>query len=193
MSYNIDYDGDFIINGIIPLDDIKDYVALGLPADSDVANVLNNSPLEPAVYCSNGKVPKWLTSSKIPFEVSDSFDLKETYFRADYDSDCPHEWIVLLIEYYCKKNNLLMNGMMYWYGEEREDIGRVRVKDNIMTFSYANITYGEVPFKCSFCRRELSEVTTQAIVSWKRVPRGTFCNDECWEEYEELVRVNKTY
>lgn len=53
------------------------------------------------------------------------------------------EWLEWLIENKFKKWGITLNGSMNWQGEEAEDIGRITVKDNIVTAQEATITYDE--------------------------------------------------
>jgi len=54
------------------------------------------------------------------------------------------EWLKWLIERYFKPWQISLNGEVLWQGEDREDMGKIIVKDNIVTIKHVRITYEEV-------------------------------------------------
>lgn len=51
------------------------------------------------------------------------------------------EWLKYLINHFFSKWGILLNGEVYWYGEEDSDKGVIVVKDNVIKLKYAKITY----------------------------------------------------
>lgn len=51
------------------------------------------------------------------------------------------EWIEYICENVLKPNGSLLNGEVYWEGDERDDIGKIIIKDNIITILYGEIIY----------------------------------------------------
>ena len=53
------------------------------------------------------------------------------------------EWLEYLIEKILEPRGYILNGEVEWYGEEREDAGKIIVKDNIITIQEAKTVYEE--------------------------------------------------
>jgi len=51
------------------------------------------------------------------------------------------EWLEYIIERILKPRGAVMNGSVQWYGDEREDIGTITVKNNILTEKQAEIVW----------------------------------------------------
>lgn len=54
------------------------------------------------------------------------------------------EWLEYIIDKILKPRGYKLNGTVDWFGEDREDMGRIVVKDNVVTTERAQITYEEV-------------------------------------------------
>lgn len=55
------------------------------------------------------------------------------------------DWLLYLIENFFKPKGYVLNGTVYWYGEDIDDTGKIEVLDNKIRIYYKNITYGDVP------------------------------------------------
>lgn len=53
------------------------------------------------------------------------------------------EWMECLIENYIKPWGLVANGEVKWFGEEAGDIGKIVVKDNVVTKKKARIVFDD--------------------------------------------------
>lgn len=53
------------------------------------------------------------------------------------------EWLVYLIETFLKPWGYTLNGEVDWFGEDREDIGKLRVKDNVVSTLAGKIVFEE--------------------------------------------------
>ena len=53
------------------------------------------------------------------------------------------EWLEYLIEKILEPRGYIMNGEVYWYGEDREDIGIIKVKDNQVSTYLGQLKYEE--------------------------------------------------
>lgn len=53
------------------------------------------------------------------------------------------EWLKYLINHFFSKWGVILNGEIDWYGEDREDIGKIVVKDNVVTVKTGTIVYDE--------------------------------------------------
>ena len=53
------------------------------------------------------------------------------------------EWLKYLITHFFTKWDVLLNGEIEWYGEERSDMGKIIVKDNVVTTKVATVTYDD--------------------------------------------------
>lgn len=53
------------------------------------------------------------------------------------------EWLEYLIDRILAPRGYILNGTVDWQGEEREDIGRIIVKDNVITTQQGYIVYGD--------------------------------------------------
>lgn len=51
------------------------------------------------------------------------------------------EWIKWLIKNFFKPHGYVLNGEVEWHGEEYDDIGRILIKDNIVTVKLGKIVY----------------------------------------------------
>lgn len=51
------------------------------------------------------------------------------------------EWLEYLIEKILAPRGYVLNGEVEWYGEDREDMGKISVKDNVVTTHSARISY----------------------------------------------------
>lgn len=51
------------------------------------------------------------------------------------------EWLQYLINHFFSKWNVLLNGEIEWVGEDRDDLGKIIVKDNIIKIEHGHITY----------------------------------------------------
>ena len=51
------------------------------------------------------------------------------------------EWIKYLIEVYLTPWGYVVNGSVYWYGEEGGDTGRIDVENNVVTVRHGRIVY----------------------------------------------------
>ena len=54
------------------------------------------------------------------------------------------EWIEYIIDNFLKPNGYALNGVVDWYGEDREDIGRITIEDNHIELEYGHITFGQL-------------------------------------------------
>lgn len=46
------------------------------------------------------------------------------------------EWLEYLVKNFFAPKNYLLNGEVYWYGEDFGDVGCIKVEDNIITVNY---------------------------------------------------------
>ena len=53
------------------------------------------------------------------------------------------EWLEYLIEKVIEPRGYILNGEVEWYGEDRDDAGKITVKDNIITIQEAKTVYEE--------------------------------------------------
>jgi len=51
-------------------------------------------------------------------------------------------WIEYLVEHFIKPWGLTMNGEVEWEGEESGDLGKIVVKDNVVTTQEGTVVYG---------------------------------------------------
>lgn len=51
------------------------------------------------------------------------------------------EWLKYLINHFFEPWGVKLNGQIDWYGEDRSDMGRITVKDNVVKVSEAVVTY----------------------------------------------------
>ena len=51
------------------------------------------------------------------------------------------EWIAYLIEHFLEPWGYKVNGTVEWDGEERGDIGRIRVEDNMVSAKEGRVIY----------------------------------------------------
>lgn len=51
------------------------------------------------------------------------------------------EWIEYLIEHFLRPWGYRLDGEMYWYGEETDDRGLIRITDNVVKVLHAVVTY----------------------------------------------------
>lgn len=51
------------------------------------------------------------------------------------------EWIAYLIEHFLEPWGYKVNGTVEWDGEERDDIGRIRVEDNMVSAKQGRVVY----------------------------------------------------
>lgn len=51
------------------------------------------------------------------------------------------EWLKYLINHFFEPWGVKLNGVIDWYGEDRSDMGRITVKDNVVKVSEAVVTY----------------------------------------------------
>ena len=52
------------------------------------------------------------------------------------------EWLGWIIEKLLKPADLILNGEVEWNGEEPSDVGKIIVKDNVVTVKEGRIVYG---------------------------------------------------
>lgn len=52
------------------------------------------------------------------------------------------EWIEYLIEHFLKPWGYTVNGIVYWYGEDHDDRGRIVIANNDVTAEEGHIVYG---------------------------------------------------
>lgn len=55
---------------------------------------------------------------------------------------CYREWIVYLIKHFYKPAGYIVNGRVYWEGEDSGDFGYISVVDNVVYVSYGKKSYG---------------------------------------------------
>jgi hypothetical protein len=53
------------------------------------------------------------------------------------------EWLEYLIKQFFEPWGIKLNGDVRWYGEDRDDIGLIEVRDSVVKIKYANVTYEE--------------------------------------------------
>lgn len=53
------------------------------------------------------------------------------------------EWLKYLIDSVLAPRNYVLNGQVYWQGEDSDDRGRIDVKDNKIAIMHATVTYQE--------------------------------------------------
>ncbi len=51
------------------------------------------------------------------------------------------EWLEYIVEHFLKPWGYVLNGEVEWDGEDRDDIGRIVVKDNVVETQYGKIIY----------------------------------------------------
>ena len=51
------------------------------------------------------------------------------------------EWLEYIIDNFLAPNGYVLNGEVYWYGEESDDIGKIIVSDNQVDVKYGQVTY----------------------------------------------------
>ena len=51
------------------------------------------------------------------------------------------EWLEYIIDNFLAPNGYALNGEVYWYGEESDDIGKIIVSDNQVDVKYGRVTY----------------------------------------------------
>jgi len=49
------------------------------------------------------------------------------------------EWLKRLVDYFFKPKGVILNGYMYWEGDERSDIGEVSVDNNVVSITLFKI------------------------------------------------------
>jgi len=71
--------------------------------------------------------------------------LTEDGTRLEWDNGekfyCYVEWLQYLINHFFSKWNIMLNGDIFWEGEESTDLGKIEVRDNVITVKGATITY----------------------------------------------------
>lgn len=50
-------------------------------------------------------------------------------------------WIEYLIDHFLKPWGYVLNGVVGWYGDDRDDMGKIIIKDNVVSTKYAVITW----------------------------------------------------
>lgn len=52
-------------------------------------------------------------------------------------------WLKYLINHFFSKWDVLLNGEIEWFGEDREDLGKIIVKNNVVTVKKGKVTFDE--------------------------------------------------
>lgn len=113
MGYDNYYDGGLLFNGE-PNDKVKQFFKTNGVSGGRVAI--------PWRIDKNGD--DWLLVRNSPDKRND-----------------PDEGLKCIIEDILKPNGLILNGTIFWEGDERDDIGKIVVKDNVIFVFYGHIVY----------------------------------------------------
>ena len=117
MGYQTDFDGQLTLNKQLSLDDYQ-----WLKNFNDERH---EETKYPGLYCQwipteDGKHIEW--------------DGNEKFY--DYV-----EWMKWLIENFFTPKGYVLNGKIDWEGEEQGDVGKIIVKDNVVTTKNAKLVY----------------------------------------------------
>lgn len=123
MGYQTDFIGEFEFSRELSVSEQK---TINDFADADH----RDEEGMPGTYC------QWITNG-----FSLEWDGNEKFY--DYV-----EWLEYLIEHYFSKWGVKLNGIVKYQGEEIGDVGRIEVKDNVVTLVELEVT-GEV--ECPNC------------------------------------------
>ena len=96
--------------------------------DNDKSVVDHNCPpfSQPGLWC------QW-----IPGDSDDTIEWNYTEKFYNYI-----EWLEYLIERFLKPWGYTLNGEVNWYGEDRDDLGRIIVENNLIIVRHGRIVYG---------------------------------------------------
>lgn len=72
-------------------------------------------------------------------------DEKEIFHTNPSRKDIPDSELREIIANILEPEGLILNGTIYWEGDERSDMGKIVVRENVVTVYYAHITYKDCP------------------------------------------------
>lgn len=95
---------------------------------NDESVIDHNTPSEsqPGLWC------QWVITGTVEQQLE--WDCGEKFY--DYV-----DWLKYLIDKFFSKWGVLLNGEIYWYGEDSDDLGVIVVKDNVIKIKYGEIVY----------------------------------------------------
>lgn len=124
MGYTTDFSGEFEFREVL---DAEQVAALKEFNEQRHGGNVQPFPNMPGFWC------QWTASDDGRYLM---WDGGEKFY--DYV-----EWLKYLIEHFIKPWGKTLNGEVEWYGEDREDIGKIVVKDNEVTVKEGQVTFGE--------------------------------------------------
>lgn len=73
--------------------------------------------------------------------VADNYSLRWNGSEKSYGLNVENGWFPYLIEHFFKPWGIELNGTLEWFGEERDDIGQIHIKENVVVLRKARIIY----------------------------------------------------
>lgn len=117
MGYTTDFSGEFKLNKKLTT---KNYEWL-----RDFAEETHSEREYPSYYC------QWIpTEDKLHI----AWDQAEKFYSYI-------EWIEWLIENFFKPKKYILNGEVEWHGEASDNIGRIVIKDNVVTLKEGKLVF----------------------------------------------------
>lgn len=118
MGYTTEFEGQLKLSRVL---DLKEYKEMEEISSKD----WRDDPTKPGYYCQwvvteDGKYLEW--------------DGNEKFY--DYV-----EWLEWLIKNFFEPKGIILNGSLEWDGEEKGDVGKITVKDNVVTVKEGKIVY----------------------------------------------------
>lgn len=85
--------------------------------------------------CQPGLWCQWVVVDDEPSQVLQWDEGEKFYNYVD--------WLKYLINHFFSKWGVLLNGEINWYGEDRSDMGKIIVEDNVVTVKEGTIVYND--------------------------------------------------
>lgn len=99
---------------------------------------------------------------------------------------CYKEWITYIVDHFLKPWGYVLNGEVKWAGEESEDIGKIIVKDNVITIHEGKILYQDVPTS-----EDDDEAIQEAIQQMMKFTERKRCPKYIREAARKIARLSK--
>ena len=122
MGYTTNFDGQFKLNKQLSL---NDYKWLNDFADERHEGAEADAQKMPGIWC------QWIPSKDGLYL---QWDENEKFY--DYVA-----WLEWLIKNFFEPKGYVLNGEVEWEGEEQGDVGKITVKDNIVSTKEGKIVY----------------------------------------------------
>lgn len=117
MGYTTDFEGKFDFNRQLTLDEKNELEVIHDTRHDDEEKY-------PSIWC------QWVADDGLGLE----WDQGEKFYNYV-------EWLEWLIKEFFEPRGIKLNGEVWWYGEERDDMGKIIVNDNQVIVRKAKITY----------------------------------------------------